>query len=252
MVSYKATAEKKEETKNRFMAIVTVVVVYVLMFICFIFLGLSYQVPPPPEYGIEVDMSGGGGGGSSGSIASTTTTQTQTSQPAQKIATQKTESTTAVPSGQEQNVQPKAEPAPTVNENALFKSRAKQGGGGEGSGQGSGIGSGIGPGSGSGSGGGSGAGYGSGDGDFWLDGRPVIKKAFPKSKNNLEGLVVVEFRADKNGTVIYAKAGVKGTTISDVDVWRECEKAAKESKFKAKADAAAEEKGIIRYRFVIQ
>lgn len=246
-----ASEAHKEEKRNRLMAIITVVIVYALMLVCFLFLGLSYQVPPPPEYGIEVDMSGGGGGGSSGSIASTTTTQTVTSQPAQKIATQKTETTTAVPSGKESNVQPKTEPVPTVNENALFKSRAKQGGG-EGSGQGSGTGSGIGPGSGSGSGGGSGAGYGSGDGDFWLDGRPVIKKAFPKSKTNLEGLVVVEFRADKSGNDIYAKAGIKGTTISDVDIWKECERAAKESKFKAKADASAEERGIIRYRFVIQ
>jgi len=251
MAYYKEQIQDKEVRKNQIIAIITVIIVYIIMVFCFIFLGLTYQVPPPPEYGIEVDMSGGGGGGSSGSNSATPTTATTTaSKPSQKIYTQHTDPTTAITSGNENNTQ--TEPAPTINENAMFKPRAKQGGDGEGTGIGPGKGSGIGPGTGGGTGGGDGDGHGPGDGDFWLDGRPVIKKAFPRSKNNLEGVVVVEFRADKTGTVIYAKAGVKGTTIADADVWRECEKAAKESKFKSKADASAEEKGVIRYRFIIQ
>ncbi|HPX59740.1 MAG: hypothetical protein ACOXZH_01340 [Bacteroidales bacterium] len=241
--------DNNHQKKNKIIAIVSVVVVYILMFFCFMFLGLTHQVPPPPEYGIEVDMSGGGGGGSSGS-ENQSTTSTSTAQSANRFATQRTEETSSIATGK--NQQTTQATTPTINEDALFKRRTTQGTGGQGTGQGTGEGSGIGPGSGSGSGGGSGAGYGTGDGDFWLDGRPVIKKAFPKSKNNLEGLVIVEFRADKEGNVIYVKAGVKGTTILDVDIWKECEKAAKESKFKSKSDAATEEKGIIRYRFVIQ
>ena len=249
MANYREMLENKQEKKHKIIAVVSVAVVYVLMFVCFVFLGLTHQVPPPPEYGIEVDMSGGGGGGSSGSQDKVSTTKA-TSQTAQRISTQRTDATTAVPSGKE--VQTKSEPAQTVNQRAMFTKRTQQGSGGEGTGQGIGKGSGIGPGEGSGSGGGIGSGQGIGEGDFWLDGRPVVKKAFPKSKNNLEGVVVVEFRADRNGNVIYAKAGVKGTTITDSDVWRECERAAKESKFKSKADAFAEEKGRISYRFEIQ
>ncbi len=248
-MTYRNIVENKQQKKNKIIAILSVVIVYILMFLCFIFLGLTHQVPPPPEYGVEVDMSGGGGGGSSGS-ENKQSTSTTTTQPSKKIATQRTEETSSIVSGK--NQQTTKEIMPTVNEDALFKRRTTQGTGGEGTGIGSGEGSGIGPGSGSGSGGGSGAGYGSGDGDFWLDGRPVIKKAFPKSKNNMEGLVIVEFRADKEGNVIYAKAGIKGTTILDSDIWKECEKAAKESKFKSKSDASTEEKGVIRYRFIIQ
>lgn len=251
MANYKETIENKQEKKNKIIAFTSVGIVYILMFVCFIFLGLTHQVPPPPEYGIEVDMSGGGGGGSSGSVDSKSSAIPKTSQVAQKIATQNTDMTTAVPSGTKQNATT-TPTAPTVDDRAMFKPRNKQGGGGEGTGQGSGKGSGVGPGEGSGTGGGIGSGHGTGIGDFWLDGRPVIQKAYPKSKNNLEGVVVVEFRADKAGNVIFAKAGVKGTTITDPDVWRECERAAKESKFKSKADALAEEKGKITYKFEIQ
>ena len=62
--------------------------------------------------------------------------------------------------------------------------------------------------------------------------------------------MIVEFRADPEGRVIYAKAGARGTTINDAALWKECERAALLSRFKSKADAAAEEKGTIRYKFV--
>ncbi len=105
-------------------------------------------------------------------------------------------------------------------------------------------------GTGSGSGSGIGSGIGAGTGNFWLDGRPVVYKAYPKYSEKASGIVVVEFRADKEGNVIYAKAGARGTTINDTTLWAECEKAAKKSKFKAKEDAPAEQRGTIRYRFV--
>ena len=94
------------------------------------------------------------------------------------------------------------------------------------------------------------AGTGAGNGEFFLDGRPVVKKAYPKARVNTSGLVIVEFHADPEGNVVYTKAGVRGTTINDAELWAECERAAKQSKFKAKVDAVSEQKGTIRYRFV--
>ncbi|MDR1459647.1 MAG: energy transducer TonB, partial [Bacteroidales bacterium] len=137
---------------------------------------------------------------------------------------------------------------PVVNPNALFRRNATAGGGGSGTGEGSGSGSGSGTGSGS----NFGSGSGNEGGDFFLNGRPVINKAFPKAKNNLEGVVRVEFRADKEGNVVYAKAGGRGTNIHDPQILEECKQAAMRSKFKAKSDAQAEEIGIITYRFIIQ
>lgn len=104
----------------------------------------------------------------------------------------------------------------------------------------------------SGTGSGSGSSVGTGTGDFWLDGRPVICKAYPKYSENASGIVVVEFSADRDGNVKYAKAGARGTTINDAALWAECEKAAKKSKFKAKEDAPDEQRGTIRYRFVVR
>jgi hypothetical protein len=263
---------EKDKKRNKVIALITTVILHGLLLICFVFMGLTYQVPPPPEYGIEIDMGGGGGGGGNPKNTHRTTTA---SNPAasEHISTQNTEESVALNTTRKPNIdrtqqqtapvdnQSKVEEAPTVNQNALFRRNTAQSGeggsgggsgGGTGTGYGSGTGSGTGSGSGSGSGGGSGSGMGDGIGDFFLNGRPVVSKAFPKTKNNLEGVVKVDFRADRDGNVIYAKAGGRGTNINDPQIWEECEKAAKLSKFKAKSDAQIEEKGVITYRFVLQ
>ncbi len=240
---------------------IAVVCIYLLLFIFFRTCGLKHMVPPPPEYGIELDMSGGGGGGASvaenrpsdAAPSSQPTPRALASAP--RVSTQRTEATPKVTADQPKTnttTQPEQTATqPTVNENALFKKK-KGGSTGTGTGSGTGQGSGEGPGSGSGSGGGVGSGSGAGQGEFYLDGRPVVYKAYPKARENTDGLVIVEFRADKEGNVIYAKAGVRGTTINDSELWAECERAAKMSKFKAKDDAPAEQRGTIRYKFVVR
>ncbi len=259
MAYYKEFVEEQSNHRNQWIACGAVVVVYLLCLLLFTVLGLKHQVPPPPEYGIELDMSGGGGGGEAAAASSasprasenTPTPVVKTS--TARIATQNQEET---PKLTEQTR--KQEPAQTaeastprqeVNTAALFKKRGQSEGNGDGTGVGSGSGSG--PGSGTGSGGGNGAGVGLGEGDFWLDGRPVIKKVFPDAPKNTRGLVIVEFRADKEGNVVYAKAGARGTTLNDAALWAECERAAKASKFKAKQEAVGDEKGTIRYKFVM-
>ncbi len=262
MASYRDYNENApEERRNRRSGSIAVVCIYLLLFVFFRTCGLKHMVPPPPEYGIELDMSGGGGGGSE-QVSNTRSDQPAATSPAPsqpkaapRVSTQRTEATPKVTTDQPKtNTTAQAEPTvtqPTVNENALFKKK-KGGSTGSGSGSGTGQGSGEGPGSGSGSGGGVGSGSGQGTGDFWLDGRPVVFKAYPKGGENISGWVIVEFRADKDGNVIYAKAGVRGTTINDSELWAECERAAKMSKFKAKDDAPAEQRGTIRYRFVVR
>ena len=249
----------KENRKNKIIGIVTTIIVHGLVLLCFCFLGLTHQVPLPPEYGIEVDMGGGGGGAPENTQK--ISARVSSSNANEKLITQEQEETIAMSSQKtsaRQTVtrQPKTtttteqtpkEPEPTVNPNALFKRNANAG-----TGQGTGSGSGKGSGTGTGQGSEYGSGIGNYGGDFYLNGRPVITKAFPSAKNNLEGVVKVEFRADRDGNVIYAKAGIRGTTINDPQIGEECEKAAYRSKFKAKADADREERGVITYRFVLQ
>ena len=244
MASYRDYNETApEERRNRMSGSIAVVCIYLLLFIFFRTCGLKHMVPPPPEYGIELDMSGGGGGGASvaenrpsdAAPSSQPTPRAQASAP--RVSTQRTEATPKVTADQPKTnttTQPEQTATqPTVNENALFKKRP----GGS---------------TGSGSGGGAGSGSGQGTGDFWLDGRPVVYKARPNGGENKSGVIVVDFRADKDGNVIYAKAGGRGTTINDAALWAECERAAKLSKFKAKEDAPAEQQGTIRYRFVVR
>lgn len=257
MAYYNDPTENPEYKRNQWIAGACVAVVYAALLIFFIAAGLTHQVPPPPEYGIELDMSGGGGGGAAAE-ASTPEPEAVASQPATRassprISTQRAEATPKVVAEQPKNTSATEQTTtqPEVNQMALFSKKAGlKSGGGEGGGSGSGTGSGNGPGSGSGSGGGQGSGAGAGTGAFFLDGRPVVYKAFPNGGENLNGMVFVEFRADKDGNVVYAKAGVRGTTLNDAALWKECERAAMKSKFKKKEDAAAEEKGTIRYKFV--
>ncbi|MDR2407278.1 MAG: energy transducer TonB [Bacteroidales bacterium] len=255
----KYTDDNSNDKKRKIIAILTTGVFHVLLLYCFLFMGLTYQVPPPPEYGIEVDMGGGGGGSERQTTNRVSDPTPSSSAPKEDLSTQDIEESTTLNATRKPVAKPtSSNPTPTedknvnatpvVNPDALFRRNAAQGGGGSGSGSGSGVGSGTETGTGS----KPGDGKGNGGGDFFLDGRPVIHKERPAAKNNLEGIVKVYFLADKEGTVVYAKVNVLGTTIMDLQIWAECERAAMRSKFKAKADAQLEEKGVITYKFVTQ
>lgn len=122
-------------------------------------------------------------------------------------------------------------------------------GGGTGGGNGTGSGTGTGPGSGSGSGGGSGAGRGTGVGNYQLAGRKVLTKPKPQYKCNEEGQVVVEISVDKNGRVIAATPGVRGTTNSAKCLLDQAKVAAMDTKFDSSASAPDKQVGKIIYNF---
>lgn len=86
------------------------------------------------------------------------------------------------------------------------------GGGGSGTGSGGGNGSGEGIGTGSGYGSGSGSGKGTGNGNYQLSGRKFLSTPSPQYNCNEEGTVVVQITVDKNGKVIQAQPGIRGTT----------------------------------------
>ena len=73
----------------------------------------------------------------------------------------------------------------------------------------------------------------------------------PDFNNQAEGKVVVEITVDKNGKVINAIPGKKGTTTMDEDLWDAAKRAALQSKFDKKPDATVQ-KGTISYHFVLQ
>lgn len=206
---------------------------------------LPYPDPPPPELGVEMnaeelsdigndfDNASEGGEDVSNNVASNYSKE--------NIVNQDTEET-PISSKRNETVTPKKEnekPAePAINQNALFsKGKVKKGNGGS---------QGISEGSGSGAGG-----NGEGKGvSFNLGGRGAKELVPPSASNNTPGKIVVEIFVDKEGNVVRAKAGVKGTTISNSNLYRKCEQAARKCKFAADPNAPEEQRGTITYRFV--
>ncbi len=146
-------------------------------------------------------------------------------------------------------------PGDQGNPNGTAQSNIYKGkGSGNGTGSGTGSGSGSGPGSGSGTGGGNGSGMGSGNGagvaNYTLEGRNPKSLLKPSYNSEDQGSVVVTIWVNKEGKVIKALAGGKGTSTSDQKLWKMAEDAAKHSTFTAKKDAAEEQKGTITYKFV--
>ena len=58
-----------------------------------------------------------------------------------------------------------------------------------------------------------------------LDNRRFIVSPRIQDDGQSQGRIVIEIRVDKSGTVIYARAGDRGTTISDNQLWKKCENA---------------------------
>lgn len=126
-------------------------------------------------------------------------------------------------------------------------------GGGTGGGKGTGNGTGTGAGSGSGSGGGNGSGNGLGNGaGYSLAGRKALSKPQPTYNCNEEGTVVVQITVDKNGNVIEAKPGARGTTNTASCLTSQAKVAAMNTKWSASADGAEKQVGTIRYNFSLK
>ena len=69
------------------------------------------------------------------------------------------------------------------------------------------------------------------------------------SSSEKVGNVVVEIKVDQDGNVLEAKAGQRGTTLWDSNLWRVCEEAVRKSKFTANPDAPKVQKGTVTYIF---
>ncbi|WP_028296821.1 energy transducer TonB family protein [Olivibacter sitiensis] len=143
----------------------------------------------------------------------------------------------------------KKESKPTVNENALYKGKKNNGSGtGDGTGsvpgnQGSINGSNMAP------------NYGEGGSGYGLVGLPNRSFAVrPKIEDNgrQSGVVAVEVTVDRNGNVIRARAGAKGTTLPDASLWEKCERAAMGSKFNTIDQGPDQMVGIIPFVFKVR
>lgn len=82
-----------------------------------------------------------------------------------------------------------------------------------------------------------------------LGGRPHINLPKPTYNSDKEGKVVVTITVDQDGNVMKAVAGARGTTVSDLNLFKRAEEAAKKAKFKQDGNAPERQTGTIVYLF---
>jgi hypothetical protein len=170
-----------------------------------------------------------------------------------KIVTQTTEDAPEVSSNAKKptktisTVANKAAAKPTINQNALYTGKHNTGTG-EGDGntttpgnQGNKNGSNL-------TNNYNGTGSGNG-GNLALTDRHFISPINVSNPHRQRGLVVVDIHVDKNGNIVSAVAGGKGTTIVDEDLLRRCEQAVLSSRVNAKDTAPDTQVGKVYFQF---
>ena len=171
---------------------------------------------------------------------------TQNTEDAPEIAT-KEKSTAKSPSVS----LPAKENKPTVNQNALYKGKKNDGkGAGDGTGetpgnQGSKDGDPMSPDYGDG---------GSGFGGVALDlkSRRFTNLNVPKDDGQKYGRVAVRIFVDKNGVVVNAIPGVKGTTLSDKAIWEKCRIAVMGASLNKLESAPETQIGVVMFNFKVK
>ena len=92
-------------------------------------------------------------------------------------------------------------------------------------------------------------GSGSGTGGYGLNGRSLVSKGKVQQDCNEEGRVVVKIVVDRNGKVISATPGVKGTTNNDPCLLVPAEKTAFLHKWNLDANAPSQQVGFVVVNF---
>ncbi|MGV3705983.1 MAG: energy transducer TonB [Arcticibacter sp.] len=175
----------------------------------------------------------------------TVVTQEMEDAPVIKASPKKTTSTAPATAAEEKPSKP------AVNQNALYKGKKTKGSGlGDGTGstpgnQGDVDGDPLAPNYGSG---------GSGFGNVKLDLASRRFMNLPKisDEGQLSGRIAVEIRVDKRGQVVFARAGVKGTTLSDQALWRKCEQAVLGASLNQLESAPDVQIGVVVFNFKVK
>jgi len=143
----------------------------------------------------------------------------------------------------------KTTPKPVVNQNALYKGKATTGTGeGDGTGktpgnQGKPTGTTL-------TNNYNGTGSGNG-GSLNMAQRSFVSRPSVSDDNRQSGKIMVDIRVDKEGNVIYARAGARGTTISDAALLQKCEDAVKNSKLNSLDTAPDTQTGTVVFVFKV-
>ena len=247
-------------TKNRRKAIIGTVLFHIGLLLCFIFMGLTYQIPPPAEEGITINFGYQDFGSGSEQQEQIVEEQEITPQEivnnnpvVEDISTQDIEETPTTKL-KEQLEKPKEvkkieekKPEPVVNTKALYPGKKQNNSNSQGISEGQGD-------------------QGSQDGDpnsnaytgggtgtkgiaYQLGGRTIAEIKKPNYDSQQQGKVVVTIRVDRNGKVISATPGAKGSTTTNAYLYSKAKEAALKTTFEANTTAPEIQVGTIIYNF---
>lgn len=245
--------------KNSLIAAGLTLVFCLLLLGCCFWMGLYRQNPPPPEEGVEVNVgdSDFGSGNSMEAVSQDAPSNPQVN-PAdnslsEDISSQSTEESVSLDKKEKETVDTPQEEVdtkkePEINKNALFPGNKKKSdkGGSEGITQGSGN-------QGKAGGDPNSKRYdgtpGTGGMGYSLSGRSASALPKPTYNSNKQGKVVVRIWVDREGNVVKAEPGYKGTTATDEGLRRKAKEAAMQAKFTPSKDAPELQVGTITYDF---
>lgn len=192
---------------------------------------------------------------------------TQDIEEAPEVVEKKIEKKTVITKPKEPVVTKPVEKPRKVDERALFKKKAttstasgygsgdapgNQGspdGNTKGNPDGNGLGDGTGSGTGNGSGSGIGDGTGDGMGNYELHGRSLYRRPVVEDRSKETGKVVVQIVVDRNGKVIKATPGYKGSTTLNPALLDKARQGALDARFSARSDGPEEQYGTITFIF---
>jgi hypothetical protein len=67
-----------------------------------------------------------------------------------------------------------------------------------------------------------------------------------------EGKIVIDIIVDKNGNVVRATDGGRGSTLNNATLKRKCKEAALKAKFSSSPAGVEEQKGTITFNFILR
>lgn len=246
---------------NKRKALVGTILFHLGLLVCFIFLGLTYQIPPPPEEGITINFGFDDMGSGIEQMEQISDQKVDVAEEivenspiVEDVSTQDLEETPSVIEQAEetkkeaQEVEEK-EAEPTVDTKALYPGKKQNKANSQGDSQGNGDqGSEDGdPNANAFSGGGIGT-----DGiSYQLGGRTIAQIIKPKNESQQQGKVVVTIRVNRNGKVISASPGAKGSTTTNAYLFSKAKSAALKTSFEANSNAPEIQIGTIVYNFTL-
>ena len=247
-------------TKNKRKAIIGTVLFHIGLLLCFIVMGLTYHIPPPPEEGITINFGYKDFGIGSDQLEQIVEEQEITPQEivnnnsvVEDISTQDIEETPTskleeqLDKSKEVKKIEEKKPEPVVNTKALYAGKKQNNSNSKGISEGQGDQGnqdGI-PNSDAYNGGGTGT-----NGiAYQLGGRTIAEIKKPNYDSQQQGKVVVTIRVDRNGKVISATPGAKGSTTTNAYLYSKAKEAALKTTFEANTTAPEIQIGSIIYNF---